>query len=823
MASRQGFAIASGLLFGSGASSLVFQILWIKQLSLVVGVEVHAVAAAVSAFFLGLALGNYGWGRLSERINHPLRLYAAVEIGVAIVGVGATLALARSAPVFARLEDVTGILAWTLPFLLIGLPAALMGGTLPILLRSIPQDGGTAVAGGRLYAANTAGAVVGALLSSFALIPLLGVVGSSWAAASISALAGFSALFADRMRPSLLTPVAFDRRSMKLGRDAFVGLALYGMAGALALGYEIVWSQALAPFVSTRVFAFSTTLATYLAGLALGSMLFARLQHRLRNPGDAFGPLIAAAGLAALLGTVALGPWLAVPQTAAEFAVRTLTGSDLAGMCARFAVAALAVVFPTTLLLGAALPAALNLIARDGGRSRVVGMALAANTFGGVVGAIATGFLLIPHLGVFSSLGVLAVAAALIGLAALIVGDVRGRMRTASLAIGLAALTVALVAPRDRLAASLPQSNGSAILFYEEGQGGAVAVIEQGLADKRFRRLYIQSVSNSGDAMPSLRYMRLQALLPLAIHNGEPRSAMVIGYGTGVTAGALLRYPDLQRRVVAELLPEVLHAAPLFRGAFGAAGDPRLEVRLRDGRRELQRSDERYDLITLEPPPPSAAGVVNLYSNDFYQLAASRLNRQGILAQWLPLPTQNESDTQSLVRSFLDVFPHVSLWTTELHETLLIGSPDPIALDLARIRERFAKPDVSAALGEIGVASAEAMLATYVMGREGLERFAADAAPVTDDQPRIEYAAWLRPSDFGLVLPDLMNQREEPPVVNADAASLATVAEKRVELLTFYHAGINAFAGNRSGWAEDMRSVRATDADNPYYRWFDGP
>lgn len=148
MASRQGFAIASGLLFGSGASSLVFQILWIKQLSLVVGVEVHAVAAAVGAFFVGLALGNYGWGRLSERINRPLRLYAAVEIGVAIVGVGATLALARSAPVFARLEDVTGILAWTLPFLLIGLPAALMGGTLPILLRSIPQDGGTAVAGG---------------------------------------------------------------------------------------------------------------------------------------------------------------------------------------------------------------------------------------------------------------------------------------------------------------------------------------------------------------------------------------------------------------------------------------------------------------------------------------------------------------------------------------------------------------------------------------------------------------------------------------------------------------------------------------------------
>ena len=141
--------------------------------------------------------------------------------------------------------------------------------------------------------------------------------------------------------------------------------------------------------------------------------------------------------------------------------------------------------------------------------------------------------------------------------------------------------------------------------------------------------------------MPSLRYMRLQALLPLIVHAGEPRSAMVIGYGTGITAGALSRYPGLERRVVAELLPGVLHAAPLFKGSYGASQGPGLDVRLKDGRRELLGSAERYDLITLEPPPPSAAGVVNLYSQDFYSLAAARLNSQGIVAQWLPLPTQN--------------------------------------------------------------------------------------------------------------------------------------------------------------------------------------
>src|SRR5215510_13315416 len=232
--------------------------------------------------------------------------------------------------------------------------------------------------------------------------------------------------------------------------------------------------------------------------------------------------------------------------------------------------------------------------------------------------------------------------------------------------------------------------------------------------------------------MPSRRYMRLQALLPLIIHSGEPRTALVIGLGTGITAGALLRYPGLQHRICVELLPSVVRAAPLFEGNFGAASDPRIEIRLRDGRRELLRSPERYDVITLEPPPPTAAGVVNLYSSDFYRAAASRLNPRGLLAQWWPLAAQNDEDSRSLVRIFLDVFPHASLWTTELHEMLLLGSGEPIELDAERIGARFAEPTVAAALGEVGIATPAALLATWVAGRDGLVRYAADALPVTD-------------------------------------------------------------------------------------------
>jgi spermidine synthase len=316
--------------------------------------------------------------------------------------------------------------------------------------------------------------------------------------------------------------------------------------------------------------------------------------------------------------------------------------------------------------------------------------------------------------------------------------------------------------------------------------------------------------------------MRLQALLPLLIHGGEPRSALVIGFGTGITAGALLSYPQLEQRVVAELLPAVVRAAPLFKGNFDAAADPRLDIRLRDGRRELLRSSQRYDLITLEPPPPSAAGVANLYSVDFYRLAAERLQDGGLLAQWLPLPTQNIEDSRTLVRSFLDAFPYATLWTTEFHEMLLVGSHKPIELDTARLAQRFAQPEVQTALREVGIASLAALLATWVTDRQGLERFAGDAAAVTDDRPRIEYAPWVRANEITRTLPALLREASEPPLANADPTLSASVKDQRQRLLRFYQMSLNAYRGDRQAWAREQREVIREDGANPYYRWFLG-
>ncbi|WP_312999265.1 fused MFS/spermidine synthase [Pseudomonas sp.] len=806
------------LLCISGAAALVYQVLWIKQLSLVVGVEVYAITTGISAFFAGLALGGWLFGRWADRLQQPVLLYAGLEVLVAMLGVGATVAMSLAANAFAWLQGHVSVLAWLLPFALVGIPAVLMGGTLPVLVRSLAAEPGKA--GGQLYAANTLGAIVGTLLAAFVLIASLGVRGSALFAAMLNLLAAAGALWLQRQQPLALgTPVKHGNAKAP-DRTA---LWLYAIAGGVALGYEVVWSQSIVQFMSTRTYAFAVVLATYLTGLFIGSVVLARRVERIRDPWGVFGLLIAGAGLIALLEIAMLGRWLVLAQSHAETWLLSLGVSELAGMSARFAVAALSIVFAPTLLLGAAFPLALRLSVGSERVGRDVGAVVAFNTLGGIIGVMLCGFVLIPLLGLVRTLGLLALIAATIGYLAVRKGHgvTKGR-RQAVVALGLVSVAVAVLTPADKLASLLPGARNGTLAFYEEGRGGTVAVVTQGRGENTFHRLYIQGVSNTGDAMPSLRYMRIQALLPLLIHNGEPSSTLVIGFGTGITAGAMLRYPGLEHRVVAELLPSVVKAAPLFKGNFNAASDPDIDVRLRDGRQELLRSEQTYDVITLEPPPPSAAGVVNLYSRDFYELAASRLQDKGIVAQWLPLPTQNIDDSRSLVRSFLDVFPHASLWTSEFHEMLLVGSLAPMELDAAKITARFQQDSVRSTLQDVGIGSPAALLATWVTDRAGLDRFAADAPAATDDQPRIEYAPWVRSKEITRVLPALLDLYQPPTLVNADAGFIERMQAHRQRLMQFYRASLHAYDGDRDAWGRDIREVMQGDRANPYFRWFVG-
>jgi spermidine synthase len=815
------------LLFLSGTAALIYQLLWIRQLSIVVGVEVYSITIAVGSFFAGLAAGSAVLGRIADRWRRPFLLYALLEGGVAVFGVTTTVALAHTAGLFTVVQEHAGMLAWLCPFLLVGSPAFLMGGTLPVALRAMGLESSqVAEAGGWFYAANTIGGIAGAILSTFVFLPWLGVRGTGLAAALLNLAAAGIAVVIDRRTVPLSGEVPIVRPEKSSTpfvkqRTAFV---LYAITGGIALGYEVVWSQSMAQFLSTRVFAFSIVLATYLAGLAIGSLLYARFAHRVQDPWGLFGLLICAIGFIALFEISLLGFWQLDIQIHAGTLAYRVTGSELIRMCVHFLVAALGIVFVPTILLGAAFPAALRMTAGAERVGQRVGAVLAWNTAGGIVGTLLTGFVLIPALGLVRTLAVLAIGAASVGTLAVLLGaQVSTKMQWSVCLLGLAIVAGGVLAQPDRLAKLLLTTRGGGqLVFYEEGRGATVAVAEQRSGDNEFRRLFIQGISNSGDAMPSLRYMRLQAMLPLMLHRGEPKSALVIGFGTGITAGAILHYPHLQRRVCVELLPAVVKAGSLFPENYKADSDPRLQIRIRDGRQELLRSSERYDLITLEPPPPSEKGIANLYSTDFYQLASRRLEPDGLFAQWLPLATQNEEDTRALVRSFLNVFPYATIWTTELHEMLLIGSHTPIEIDATQITDRFLQEGVSTSLQSVGVSTPAALMATWVTGREGLERYAANVKPVTDDNPSIEYAPWVRPREITRTLPHLLALRTDPPLLHADESLRYAIRGERDTLLDFYTAGIAAYDGDRQAWGEAIQRVQAKDPDNAYYRWIIG-
>jgi predicted membrane-bound spermidine synthase len=801
----------------------VYETLWVRQLGRVVGVEVHAVTIALSAFFAGIAVGSVLLGRLADRSERPIRLYAALEAGIALSGLISTLLLARAAAAFVAMRDAAGPLAWSLPFVLVGLPALLMGGTLPALLRALrPQSEEVAPATGLLYAANTAGAVLGTLATPFLLVPAFGISGTGLAAAAVGLTVAAWALVLDRRAAAV--PEAQPRAASSepdAALDVRMALALYAAAGGVALGYEVVWSELLVQFTNTRSHAFAVMLGTYLVGLAFGSFLFARLARPHHDPWRVLGLLLAGAGASALLVVACLGRWLLDAQTWVGTWGMRLTGSETVEVVGRFVLASAVVLLVPTALLGAAFPAAARLVAGSARVGRDVGRVAALNTAGGIGGTLLAGFVLVPWLGLVRALAFLACAGTALGAVAVVKGS-RGRpgWRATAAALVVAAGLLASAIPVDHLAQLLANQRRGTLVFYDEDVGGTVAVLEQRSLSTGapFRRLYIQGVSNSGDTLPSLRYMRLQALLPLLVHPGEPKRILVLGFGTGITAGATLASPLPERRVVFELLPSVVRAGPLFQGNLGVASDPRVQVRIGDGRQGLLRETARYDVITLEPPPPSAAGVANLYSSDFYALARTRLAEDGLLAQWWPLATQNDEDSRSLVRSFLDVFPHATLWTTELFEMLLVGSNRPLLLDAERIAARFAAADTAQALAEVGVESKEAALATFVTDRGGLERYVAGAAPVTDDRPRIEDAPWVRRGELQRVLPRLLALSSDVPLPPGDPLRPAVEAE-RGELQAFYGASLLAMAGRREDASRALAEPLGRDPENLYYRW----
>jgi spermidine synthase len=625
---------------------------------------------------------------------------------------------------------------------LLTLPALAMGATLPVVVaawhRNDATGAETAAGVGFLYGASTVGAVAGALLAGFVLLPRLGLVWTARCAAAVDVLA---ALIAWRLArpvppaapPALAASVTPERR--------LVGL--YAAAGFLTLATQLLWTRLLALHLRGVTYTFTAILAVFIAGLALGDLL-AAVWVRRRGAGWArgrFGLLQALAGLALLLAWVAI-PVLGDLRVWVEHLVPVRgTASHALNLVAPVVVYLLG----PCVLLGTLFPLAVaGLVPEPARAPGAAGRLYAAGSVGGAAGALVGGLLLVPTVGLLQ--GVALVALAMVGLGSLAL--LRRRSAAGLLAAGLLATAMVLWQYGPDAAHS---PLGDTPVFRSSHAWGRVEVPgthRQGVAaivtvidDQRTgdRVLYTDEFAATSTAS-SAAYMRLLGHLPMLAAE-QPATALVLCYGTGTTAGSVATHETLERLDIVEISHDVLEVSPCFSGVNrDVLEDPRVHVFVQDGRDFLATSRRRWDVISLEPLLPTTPQAVHFYTVEFYREAQAHLREGGVLCQWSPVHAMAVPEFRGLVRSFTDVFGETAtLWFFEESVLLLGGETGALTPASLTARLAAAAPAVREDLQQLGLDRAPALLGCCVLDERGLTALVTGARPVSDDRPWIEF------------------------------------------------------------------------------------
>jgi spermidine synthase len=749
--------------FLSGATGLVYEVLWIRMLGLVFGHTVFAVTTVLAAFMAGLGLGSWVFGRIADRQRRPLRLYGLLEIGVGAFCLLVPLLLPVVESLYRALARGLGLsfLAFSLAqfaliLLLLLPPTTLMGATLPVLSRLFATD--TASLGRRvgfLYALNTLGAVVGTGLAGYVLLPVLGMQATLALAAAVNLIVGGLLVLADRrLVPPAAPSVEPPPEAAPIDSAALLTTVGLGVAGAASMIYQVAWTRALSLVLGSSTYAFTAMLLAFLLGLALGSALFSRVFGARRLGPAAFGLVQLGVGVAAL-------GILPVFERLPDVVVRALAVSLAPGfVLAVQATVAIAAMLAPTLLIGAGFPCAVQAVAR--GPARVggdVGRLYAINTLGAIVGTVVGGFVLIPLVGAHGALKI-AVAVNL-ALGAVLV--VAGRRALAPWpALAAAALAVVVVAGLVLVPAWNPSvmAAGAAVyarqyqpfagrgglaratadtqlLFYRDGLTATVSVHREGPTT-------LMRVNGKTDASNGVD-MHMQLMLghlPMLLHP-DARSVLVIGLGSGVTAGAVAAHP-VERVDVVEIEPAVVEASAFFRRENREAlRDARVHLAIGDARNFLLARDRRWDVIVSEPSNPWIGGVATLFSQEFYALARSRLTPGGVMVQWIDGYTIRPEDLKMVVKTFRTAFPATTVWHAHgVADFILVGALQPRPLDLGRVKTAWsASPVLREDFSRLGFRAPWAFLADFLLAAPDAARLTLGADLNTDDLLPLEFSA----------------------------------------------------------------------------------
>lgn len=743
------------IFFLSGIAGLTYEIVWVRQFVLVFGNTTQSITTVLSAFMAGLALGSIVAGRaVDRRPEKAFLLYGLLEIGIGLWGI-AILLLFPLARMFYPLV-VTGLspgltIMTTVKFLtvfLIILPSTtMMGATLPVLVRFLVRPGERfSVPTGRLYAVNTLGATLGCLLAGFILIELAGLRDSQLLIVALNLSLGVAVLFLNRMLTGSLPEKAERVKTATLEKRPFFKaeafkepiIYLFALSGLAALAYEIIWTRILVLALVVDAYAFSLMLSIFLGGIAIGSYLGSALLKRYKGGYLLFGIV------QALIGTSAIISFMLMDRIPALQRAISL-GDSLywqKSMLIMFAKSNLLMLLPV-LVNGMAFPLAVQIFVRKiktlGSR---VGELYFANTLGAIGGSLLAGFLLIPLVGIQKALLIIASLSVLIGIVAILKGGPRFPILRYATSGGFIVVLVVLISLLGEVSAygfrQIPTYRNARLLWYKECFDHTIMVTED-LGHDKTRRLLINRNQATSTDLIGQRKNQILGHLPIWF-NPEARKALVICFGSGGTAGTIGAYSDISSIDCVEICPTVIECNHFFRDFNrDIVADPRIRIIIDDGRNHLQTTKEKYDIITLEPMHPGLSGVVSLYTVEFYRGCQRRLNRSGVVCQWVPLYSMSVKDAKSIIRSFCLAFPHSSFWIVG-QEGVLLGSSEPQKMDFAKLKQLFDIPAVKSHLARVLIDNPVTVLSYFVMGEEALLAYTSGAPVVTDDFPVIEYS-----------------------------------------------------------------------------------
>lgn len=768
---RSSLAWVLALFFLSGATSLVYEVLWTRRLSLTFGHTVLAVSTVLTVFMSGLALGSFIAGRWSDRERQRLAssgdprgsarflaVYGILEIFIGLWAVLSLVLLNGVEAVFlsASRAGAEGAALHALvflgSFLVLLPPTTAMGATLPAftqLLVASKEDVGTWLS--RIYGMNTLGACCGAGLGGFVLLPLLGLKLSVVCAAVANLVIGGIALQGARQMAGKAVVVEPEDESQEASATSGGWLlpVAFGISGFAAMVYQLGWTRGLILSIGSSTYAFATILTAFLASLGLGSLVYKKTMGERVPQLWHLGALQLAIGLSALLVTYCVGQ---LPQVMIR-AIPALNFEFVKILLFDFALVLLLMLLPT-LAMGLTFPLVTHLYTdRISSLGKRLGEAYAANTCGAIAGSFLAGFVLVPTLGAQKSLYGAVLLNLLVGLT-LGLADRKGGARPAAFGAvaGAGALLLLLTPgwdPTQLSAGAGIYHTADNFLFrpayYKDGVSATVTV---GYNGPHSPYLKVNGKTDASIALADMDHQVLTGLLPAALHPA-PKKIAIVGLGSGVTASSVVALDSVEKVFCAELEPAIVEVQSYFAPyTERVAENPKLELTVNDGRSFILGSPSKFDLIISQPSNPWIAGIGNLYTEDFYHACAERLNEGGLMSQWINLYSFSPDDLEMVLSTFFSVYPEGAVFQMSAVDMLLVGKATPLEVDRERLQAIWADQDAAFWLQLIGLFQPDYMLGTWVASRadivarlQGWENGKPNRPLNTDDRPLLEFQA----------------------------------------------------------------------------------